>query len=83
MTGWALLHVGGRDVWRRVLGAFCAEIDAEGTTTGRSYRVVEAPTGAVLWTGTTIVTLDRAQRGLEHLLATQTQRRTGEVPRLD
>lgn len=83
MSGWVLIEYGGEPVWRRVLGSFYVQVQDAGTVTGRAWRLVEAPTGAVLWEGSTIVTLDRARRGLEHLLATQTQRRTGEVPRMD
>ncbi len=81
--GWHLVNGGDERFWRRVLGSFWVEIQDVGTINGRTWRLVEGATSTELWSGSTIVSLDRARRGLEHLLATAVHRRTGEINSLD
>jgi hypothetical protein len=64
----------------RALGHFYVELSVDPDTSGRPFRLVEWPTGAVLYEGVTADTVERAMRTLEHMLAARTIRSTREVP---
>lgn len=74
---WTEYEYGGLRWVRKVLGNFEAQLKIEGDT--RQFRIVEIPTGVVLYFGTTTVSVERAKIGLTGLLSTMLARRTSEI----